>query len=135
MARLGVELIAQNQPDDAGIRGVIINTSSSTGFRSCQGQTANCAANGGIDALTKSLAAEFRPMGIRVVAIAPGVFDTPLTDFIPEDVRECISEECLMHPKRFGASAEFAHLAQRLILNSHLNGTTINLDAGLNLTL
>lgn len=135
MSRLGVELIAQNQPDDGGIRGVIINTSSSPAFRSCQGQISNAAANGGIDALTQSLAAEFRPLGVRVVAIAPGVFDTPLTAFMPDDVQECISEECVLHPKRFGASEEFAYLAQRLAVIPHLNGTTITLDAGLNITL
>lgn len=131
MSRLGVELIAQNKPNDDGVRGVIINTSASTAFRSCQGQVANAAAAAGIDALTKSLAAEFRPMGVRVVAIAPGVFDTPLTNMIPSEVEDAISEECILQPKRFGAPAEFAYLAQRLTQNSHLNGTTIALDGGL----
>lgn len=135
VSRLGVELIAQNKPDEDGVRGVIMNTSSSIAFRSCQGQVANAAATGGIDALTQSLAAEFRPLGVRVVAIAPGIFDTPVADFLPEDVQECISDECLLHPKRFGASAEFAHLVQRMTVNPHLNGTTIHMDAGLNMTL
>lgn len=133
VARLGVELIAQNQPDGDGVRGIIINTSGSTAFRSCQGQIANAAAYSGIDAITKSLAAEFRPMGIRVLAIAPGIFDTPLTDFLPDDVRDCISDECLMQPNRFGGPSEFAYLVQRVLQNPQLNGTTINLDAGLNI--
>lgn len=96
---------------------------------------ANVAAGAGVDAITKSLAAEFRPKGIRVVAIAPGLFHTPLTDMIPEDVQECLSEECVLLPKRFAEPGEFAYFAQRLTQNSHLNGTTINLDAGLNVTL
>lgn len=135
VARLGVELIAVNEPDAHGVRGVIINTSASSGFELCQGQVANLASSGGINALTKSLAAEFRPHGIRVVAIGPGIFQTPLTDFIPEDVTECIREECILQPKRLGSPAEFALLAHRILQNSQLNGTTINFDAGLNMTL
>lgn len=135
VSRLGVDLIAKNKPDEDGVRGVIINTSSSRNFRLCRGQTSNAASSGGIDALTKSMAAEFRPLGIRVVAIAPGIFDTPLTDFIPDDVHATISEECMLRPNRFGSPVEFAYLAQRLLQNAHLNGTTITLDAGLNITL
>lgn len=135
MSRLGVELIAQNQPDDEGVRGVIINTSGSSGFRTCAGQSANSASSAGIDALTKSLAADLRAQGIRVIAIAPGIFNTPLADFLPEDVRGCLSEECTMHPQRFADPAEFAILVQRLIQNSHLNGTTIQIDAGLHVRL
>lgn len=135
MIRLGVELIAQNEPDSDGLRGTIINTSTSPAFKQCRGEIANLAAGAGIDALTRSLAAEFLPIGIRVVGIAPGMFDTPLTNCLPDDVQDCISEECISHPNRFGASAEFAHLAQRLLQIPHVNGTTINLDGALHLKL
>lgn len=110
---------------------MIINTSGSKGFRACIGQVSNAAASAGIDGLTKSMAADLREQGIRVVAIAPGVFNTPVVDFIPYDVVSSITEECMKYPNRFGEPAEFARLVQRIIQNSHLNGTTIQIDAGL----
>lgn len=131
MSRLGIELLAQNQPDVDGMRGVIINTSGSKGFRACIGQVANATASAGIDALTKSMAVDLREQGIRVVAIAPGVFNTPVVDFMPEDVMMSVNEECMKHPHRFADPAEFAQLVQKIIQNSHLNGTTVQIDAGL----
>lgn len=131
VTRLTVELINKNEPDDNGLRGVIINTGGMEGFQGTMGQTATAAASGAIHSMTRPLAADFSNQGIRVVAIAPGFIKTPLVDYIPNDTVDEISNECILAPKRFGDPDEFAHLVQTIITNPYINGTTIQLSGGL----
>lgn len=132
--RLSVGLISKNEPDDDGLRGVIINTSGSEAFRGTFGQTANAAASGAIHSMTKPLAFDFGERGIRVVSVAPGFIKTPLLDYIPEETTEAISTECIITPKRFGDPDEFAHVVQSIVTNPYINATTIEVTGGIQLS-
>lgn len=81
--------------------------------------------------MTLPLAKELREHNIRVVTIAPGLIKTPLIDYLPPNTIENISNECIICPRRFGQPDEYAHLAQSILLNPSINGTTIELSAGL----
>lgn len=131
MTRLTVELINKNEPDEDGLRGVIINTGGVEGYRGTLGQTTIAAASGAIHAMTRPLAADFSEQGIRVVTIAPGFIRTPLIDYLPTATVEAISNECIMAPKRFGDPDEFAHLVQTIVSNPYINATTVTLSGGL----
>lgn len=133
--RLSAELIGKNEPDNDGLRGVIINTSGVEATKGALGQTATAAASGAINSMTRPLAVDFSERGIRVVTIAPGLMKTPLLDQISSDIVESLSQECVTAPKRFGEPDEFAHLVQSIISNPYINGTTIELSGGLRLTI
>lgn len=135
VTRLTVELINKNEPDEDGLRGVIINTGGVEGYRGTMGQTAIAAASGAIHSMTRPLAADFSEQGIRVVSIAPGFIKTPLLDYIPNDTTEAIASECIMSPKRFGDPDEYAHLVQSIVANPYINATTIQLSGGLKIDL
>lgn len=134
MTRLTVALINKNEPDEDGLRGVIINTGGMEGFHGTMGQTSIAAASGAIHSMTRPLAADFSDQGIRVVSIAPGFIKTPLVDYIPTDAIDEIANECIMAPKRLGDPDEFAHLVETIIKNPYINGTTIQLSGGLKLS-
>lgn len=134
VTRLAVGLIGQNEPDENGLRGVIINTSGMEAFQGTLGQTSIAAASGAIHSMTRPLAVDFGDQGIRVVSIAPGFIKTPLIDYYPPETEENIASECIISPKRFGDPDEFAHVAQMIVTNPYINATTIELSAGIQLT-
>ncbi|MBM7167516.1 SDR family NAD(P)-dependent oxidoreductase [Streptomyces sp. G44] len=113
-------------------RGVIINTSSIAAWDGQPGQTAYSAAKAGIVGMTLPLARELAPHGIRVVTIAPGLFDTPVFSAVPEPVRAMLRES-VPHPSRLGSPDEFASLVGHVLANPMVNGTAIRLDGALRL--
>ncbi len=111
-------------------RGVIINTSSIAAFEGQIGQTAYSASKGAIASMTLPLARELAPDGIRVMAVAPGVMETPMMSNVRSDIRESLISR-IPFPKRLGDPVEFAMLVKHIIENSYLNGSVIRLDGGL----
>ena len=130
--RLAAEQMAKNEPDGDGERGVIINTASVAAFDGQVGHAAYSASKGGVVAMTLPLARDLAPYGVRVMAVAPGPFETPMMDGLPDAVREPLTK-MIQHPKRYGQPEEFARLCQHIMANSYLNGEVIRLDAGLRL--
>ena len=128
--RLAAAVIAQNAPADNGERGVIVNTASIAAFDGQVGQPAYAASKGGIVAMTLPIAREFASIGIRVVTIAPGIFDTPLLAGLPEPARLSLGQQ-VPFPSRLGRPAEFGALARHIIENEMLNGEVIRLDGAL----
>lgn len=125
--------IAKLDPvNDDGERGVIINTAS-LAFQDGQiGQCAYSASKGGVASLTLPAARELARSGIRVVAIAPGLFATAMTDTLPDDIRKAI-EANIPFPSRLGHASEYAALAQHIVTNTMLNGEVIRLDGAVRL--
>jgi len=115
--------------DENGERGVIINTASIAYEDGQIGQAAYAASKGAIASMCLPAAREFAKFGVRVMAIAPGLFHTPMMEGLPLEVTEKIIED-IQFPKRLGQPEEYAHLAAHIIENSYLNGSTIRLDAG-----
>jgi len=128
--RLAAAAMAANEPDDGGERGVCISTSSTAAFEGQIGQVAYSASKGGIVGMTLPAARDLAGRGVRVVAIAPGLFDTPLLGALPEEARTELGEQ-VPFPSRLGDPDEFAGLAVSIIENPMLNGTTIRLDGAL----
>jgi NAD(P)-dependent dehydrogenase (short-subunit alcohol dehydrogenase family) len=128
--RLAAAAMAQNAPEASGERGVIINTASIAAFDGQIGQPAYAASKGGIVALTLPVAREFATLGIRVVTIAPGIFDTPLLAGLPEAARVSLGQQ-VPFPSRLGRPAEYGALARHVIENEMLNGEVIRLDGAL----
>jgi NAD(P)-dependent dehydrogenase (short-subunit alcohol dehydrogenase family) len=128
--RLAAARISQNAPEANGERGVIINTASIAAFDGQIGQPAYAASKGGIVALTLPVAREFASLGIRVVTIAPGIFDTPLLAALPEAARVSLGQQ-VPFPSRLGRPAEYAALARHIIENEMLNGEVIRIDGAL----
>lgn len=125
--RCAAEAMSQNDPDDEGERGVIVNTSSVAAFEGQIGQAAYAASKGGVASMTLPIARELASSGIRVVAIAPGIFRTPMMDAAPPVVLESLEQQTVF-PKRLGEPADFAALVQHIFENAMLNGETIRLD-------
>ncbi len=130
MIRLAAEAIAKENPGEDGERGVIVNTASIAAFDGQIGQAAYAASKGGVAAMTLPIARELAVRGIRVVTIAPGVFETPMMAGFPEDVRTALAAS-IPFPARLGRPAEFAALVQHICENRMLNGETIRLDGAL----
>ena len=127
LSRCAARMAAADPIGPDGERGVIINTASVAAFDGQIGQSAYAASKGGIVGMTLPLAREFARFGIRVVAIAPGVFWTPLMAGLPQEAQESIATQ-IPFPQRMGRPEEFAALVQAIILNPMLNGETIRLD-------
>jgi len=130
VCRLAAAAMALNEPGPTGERGVIVNTASIAGYEGQIGQTAYAASKAGIVGLTLPMARELTKLGIRVCAIAPGLFDTPLLRALPETVRNDLGAS-VPFPARLGDPAEFAALARHIIENSYLNGEVVRLDGAL----
>lgn len=130
MIRLAAEAIAKENPGDDGERGVIVNTASIAAFDGQIGQAAYAASKGGVVSLTLPIARELARFGIRVVTIAPGVFDTPMMAGFPEEVQSALGKN-VPFPQRLGRPAEFAALVQHICENTMLNGEVIRLDGAL----
>jgi NAD(P)-dependent dehydrogenase (short-subunit alcohol dehydrogenase family) len=128
--RLAAALMMQNTPNAEDERGVIINTASVAAFEGQIGQPAYAASKAGVAGMTLPIAREFASHGIRVVAIAPGVFDTPMVAGLPEPARQALSAT-VPFPKRLGRPDEYAALARHIVENVMLNGETIRLDGAL----
>jgi NAD(P)-dependent dehydrogenase (short-subunit alcohol dehydrogenase family) len=132
VVRLAAEVMANNEPTQGGERGVIVNTASVAAFDGQIGQVAYSASKGGVVAMTLPVARELARHGIRVMTIAPGIFDTPMLAGLPEAARESLGKQVLF-PQRLGRSEEFAALVRHIIENQMLNGEVIRLDAAIRL--
>jgi NAD(P)-dependent dehydrogenase (short-subunit alcohol dehydrogenase family) len=128
--RLASEVISKNEASASGERGVIINTASIAAFDGQIGQAAYSASKGGIVGMTLPIAREFSRYGIRVVSIAPGVFDTPILGMLSDSARTELSKG-IPFPPRLGRPDEFAALAKHILENEMLNGEVIRLDGAL----
>lgn len=129
--RVVADRMAGDQPGHAdGGRGVIVTTSSITAWDGVDGGVAYAAAKAGVAGMTLPLARELAPLGIRVVSIAPGTFDTPMIGTMPETYAEELRAR-VPFPSRFGRPEEFADLVAAVIGNPYLNGEVIRLDGGL----
>jgi NAD(P)-dependent dehydrogenase (short-subunit alcohol dehydrogenase family) len=122
--------MSKNEPDEDGNRGAFVMTASIAAFDGQIGQTAYAASKAGIVGLTLPAARDLARVGIRVVTIAPGTFDTPLLAALPEDARTALGA-AIPHPSRLGRPDEFAALAVHVAENQMLNGETIRLDGAL----
>lgn len=128
--RLATAVMVHNPPNDAGERGVIINTASVAAFDGQIGQVAYAASKGAVASLTLPLARELARSGIRVATIAPGIFETPMMAGLPEKARESLAAQ-VPFPSRLGRPDEYAALAQHIIENQMLNGEVIRLDGAI----
>jgi NAD(P)-dependent dehydrogenase (short-subunit alcohol dehydrogenase family) len=128
--RLAVEQMMNNTPDEEGERGVIINCASIAAFEGQIGQAAYSASKAGIVGMTLPIAREVADYGIRVMAIAPGIFETPMMAGLPPAVKEDMAKT-VPFPRRLGKPIEFAKLALHIIDNIMLNGCCIRLDGAL----
>lgn len=111
-------------------RGVIVNVSSGAAWQGQRGQAAYAASKAGVLGLTLPVARDLADQQIRVMAIAPGLFDTSMAQGLPENVRHSLAQMAL-HPNRLGEPREFANLVMHIIDNPYLNATTLNIDAGI----
>jgi NAD(P)-dependent dehydrogenase (short-subunit alcohol dehydrogenase family) len=133
--RLAAAFMVENTPDpETGERGVLVNTASIAGFEGQRGQAAYAASKAGVIGLTLPVARDLADKAIRCVAIAPGLFETPLFEGIPAKGVEALSR-ALLYPHRMGEPAEFADLVCHVIENRYLNGTCVRLDGGARLAL
>jgi NAD(P)-dependent dehydrogenase (short-subunit alcohol dehydrogenase family) len=128
--RLAAAAMSACEPDEEGERGVIINTASVAAFEGQIGQAAYSASKGGIVSMTLPIARELARHGIRVMTIAPGLFDTPMMAALPEAARASLGQS-VPFPPRLGRPAEYAQLARQIIENPMLNGSVIRLDGAL----
>ncbi len=128
--RLASAAMLANEPGAEGQRGVIVNTASIAAYDGQIGQVAYAASKGGVVALTLPAARDLAGSGIRVCAIAPGLFDTPLLAGLPAEARGQLAAS-IPFPQRLGQPAEFAHLACHVVENEMLNGEVIRLDGAL----
>ncbi|MFE7899557.1 SDR family NAD(P)-dependent oxidoreductase [Streptomyces sp. NPDC057424] len=131
VVRLAAELMARNEPV-AGERGVIVNTASIAAFDGQIGQAAYAASKAGVAGMTLPLARDLGGVLIRVVTVAPGLFDTPAAEVLPEAKRAALART-VPHPRRWGRAEEFAELVVHILGNPMINGETIRLDGGLRL--
>lgn len=128
--RLAADVMRKNEPAASGERGVIVNTASVAAFDGQIGQAAYSASKGGIVGMTLPIAREFARYGIRVMTIAPGIFDTPLMAGLPEAARISLGQQ-VPFPSRLGRPDEYAALAKHIFENEMLNGETIRLDGAI----
>jgi NAD(P)-dependent dehydrogenase (short-subunit alcohol dehydrogenase family) len=132
VTRLAAAPMTALEPLDTGERGIIVMTASVAAFEGQIGQAAYAASKGGIVALTLPLARELAQFGIRVVTIAPGLFETPLLGDLPPDAQASLGAS-IPFPKRLGTADEYAHFVIACCENAFLNGETIRLDGALRL--
>jgi 3-hydroxyacyl-CoA dehydrogenase / 3-hydroxy-2-methylbutyryl-CoA dehydrogenase len=130
--RLVAEAMTSNDPGDDGERGVIINTASVAAYDGQKGQAAYSASKGGIVGMTLPIARDLAFYGIRVCAIAPGLFLTPLFEGLGQEVVNSLSTQ-VTFPKRLGNPSEYGALARSIVENPYLNGETIRLDGAIRL--
>lgn len=130
VARLAAEAMAENTPEPDGARGVIINTASIAAMDGQKGQAAYAASKGGIVGLSLPMARDLAKQGIRVMAIAPGIFKTPMLIGLGDEVMEALAADVTC-PPRLGDPAEYGRLARFIVECGYLNGEVIRLDGAL----
>jgi NAD(P)-dependent dehydrogenase (short-subunit alcohol dehydrogenase family) len=128
--RLATAAMVNNTPNEDGERGVIVNTASVAAFDGQIGQAAYSASKGGVVGMTLPIARELARYGIRVMTIAPGIFDTPMLAGLPEPARISLGQQ-VPFPPRLGRPDEYAALAKHIVENAMLNGEVIRLDGGI----
>jgi NAD(P)-dependent dehydrogenase (short-subunit alcohol dehydrogenase family) len=132
--RLAAHAMSTQSPDagldKTGTRGIIINTSSVASFEGQIGQAGYAASKAGVNGMTLPIARELAKFGIRVVTIAPGIFDTPMLQGMSEQVRASLGAQ-VPFPPRLGTPEEYAALAKHIVENEVLNGTVIRLDGAI----
>ena len=122
--------IAKNVPEEDGARGVIINTASIAAFDGQKGQAAYAASKAGIAGMSLPMARDMASLGIRVMAIAPGIFKTPMLEGLGEEIQNSLAATVTC-PKRLGDPSEYARLARFIVECGYMNGETIRLDGAL----
>ena len=130
MLRLAAEVMSKSEPDAGGERGVIINTASVAAFDGQIGQAGYASSKAGVVGLTLPVARELSRFGIRVMAIAPGIMETPMLMGMPQEVQDALGK-MVPFPSRLGRPAEFAGLVRHIIENAYLNGEVIRLDGAI----
>ncbi len=130
MIRLAADAMSRAAPDADGERGVIVSTASVAAFDGQVGQAAYAASKAGVAGMTLPIARELARTGIRVVAIAPGVFETPMLRGLPTEVQDALGRT-VPFPPRLGRPAEYATLVRHIIENGYLNGEVIRRDGAL----
>jgi NAD(P)-dependent dehydrogenase (short-subunit alcohol dehydrogenase family) len=130
MIRLAADAMIKEEPGEDGERGVIINTASIAAYDGQIGQAAYAASKGGVVSLTLPIARELARYGIRVVTIAPGIFETPMMAGMPPEVQQSLGNS-VPFPSRLGRPTEYAALAMHICENVMLNGEVIRLDGAL----
>ena len=128
--RLAAQAMAKNAPNDGGERGVIVNTASVAAFDGQIGQAAYSASKAGVVGMTLPIARELARSGIRVMTIAPGLFETPMMASLAPEVQEALGR-MVPFPPRLGRPAEFASLVREIVVNPMLNGEVIRLDGAI----
>lgn len=130
MCRLAADAMGKEEPLEHGERGVIVNTASVAAFDGQIGQAAYAASKAGVAGMTLPMARDLSRSGIRVMTIAPGIFETPMLMNMPQEVRDSLGK-MVPFPPRLGMPMEYAHLAKAIIENVMLNGETIRLDGAI----
>ncbi|MBN8479467.1 MAG: 3-hydroxyacyl-CoA dehydrogenase [Burkholderiales bacterium] len=130
LIRLAAQAMASAEPNDEGERGVIVNTASVAAYDGQIGQAAYAASKAGVVGMTLPIARELAKNGIRVVSIAPGIFETPMLAGLPADVQASLGK-MVPFPPRMGRPSEFAALVRAIVENPMLNGETIRLDGAI----
>lgn len=128
--RLSAGLIGQNEPNKDGQRGVIVNTASVAAYDGQIGQAAYSASKAGVVGMTLPIARDLSVQGIRICTIAPGLFDTPMLQALPEKVRAFLAKT-VPFPQRLGDPAEYAQLVEAIVDNPMMNGEVIRIDGAL----
>jgi NAD(P)-dependent dehydrogenase (short-subunit alcohol dehydrogenase family) len=127
VASRAASVMSKNEPNAGGERGVIVNTASIAAFDGQIGQVAYSSSKGAIVGMTLPMARDLGVVGIRVMTIAPGSFETPIFGFVPDEMKAALTS-IVPFPTRMGDPDEFAHLVQHIIENAYLNGETIRID-------
>ncbi|WP_025763363.1 SDR family NAD(P)-dependent oxidoreductase [Dyadobacter tibetensis] len=130
VARLAAFAMERNQPNEVGERGLIINTASIAAYDGQMGQVAYAASKGGVASMTLPMARDLSRAGIRVMTIAPGLFETPMMAGLPQEAQGSLGEQ-VPFPPRLGKPAEYAQLVKSIVENPMLNGEVIRLDGAL----
>jgi NAD(P)-dependent dehydrogenase (short-subunit alcohol dehydrogenase family) len=130
VVRMAANAIRDQQPAEDGERGVIVTTSSIASEEGQIGQAAYAASKGGVASMTLPIARELARHGIRIMTIAPGIFETSMMAGVPTEIRQSLEAQ-IPFPRRFGDPEEFAALVEHIIENRMLNGSIIRLDGAL----
>ncbi|NVO23719.1 SDR family NAD(P)-dependent oxidoreductase [Donghicola mangrovi] len=130
VGRLAAEIMSKNAPDADGQRGVIVNTASIAAFEGQKGQAAYAASKGGIAALALPMARDLASVGVRCMAIAPGIFRTPMLESLGQEVMDGLAAD-VTFPKRLGDPQEYARTVGFILTCPYLNGSVIRIDGAL----
>ena len=130
MIRVAADAMSKQQPNTAGERGVIVNTASVAAFDGQVGQPAYSASKAGVVGMTLPIARDLARSGIRVMTIAPGIFETPMLKGLPQEVQDSLGQQ-VPFPSRLGRPSEYAALVKHIVENEMLNGETIRLDGAI----